>query len=179
MIFHRTQLDGVILIEAEQLADERGWFGRIFDEAAYEAQGLPTRFVQWSASVSRRAGTLRGMHYQRTPHEEAKLIRCVTGAIYDVVADMRPGSPSAGRWQGFPLAAGTGQLLFLPPGVAHGFLTRADDTEVQYSMTTEFVPGAAHGFRYDDPAFGIGWPAAPASISDKDLGWPPLRGVSG
>ena len=176
MIFHRTRLDGVVLIEAEQLADERGWFGRIFDEAAYQAHGLPTRFVQWSASVSRQSGTLRGMHCQRAPHEEGKLIRCVTGAIYDVAADMRPDSPSAGQWQAFPLAAGTGQLVFLPPGVAHGFLTQADDTEVQYSMTTEFAPGAAHGFRYDDPVFDIRWPTAPALISEKDLRWPPLHG---
>lgn len=179
MIFHQTRLQGVVLIEAERLADERGWFGRIFDEAAYREHGLPTRFVQWSASVSRRAGTLRGMHYQRAPHEEAKLIRCVTGALYDVAADMRPDSPSAGQWQAFRLAAGTGQLLLLPPGVAHGFLTEADDTEVQYGMTAEFTPGSAGGFRYDDPIFGIGWPAAPASVSDKDLGWPPLRSAAG
>ena len=176
MIFRETTLAGVTLVLIERYADARGSFGRTFCATEFARQGLPTAFVQASASVSTRAGTLRGMHYQRAPHEEGKLVRCVRGAIYDVVADLRPGSPSFKRWEAFELREGGDATLYIPEGCAHGFQTTADETEVAYQMTAPFAPEAATGFRFDDPAFAITWPGPATIISEKDQAWPAWPG---
>ena len=172
MIFRETTLAGVHTVLVERRADPRGSFGRVFCRDEFAAQGLPAEFVQASASVSVHAGTVRGMHYQHPPHAEAKLVRCVRGAIHDVVADVRPDSPSFMRWEAFALREGGDAMLYIPPGCAHGFQTLADETEVLYQMSTPFAPEAAAGFRFDDPAFGIAWPAPVAVIAEKDLAWP-------
>ena len=175
MIFRETTLAGVTLVLIERHADARGSFGRTFCSDEFARHGLPTAFPQASASVSLRAGTLRGMHYQRAPYAEGKLVRCVRGAIYDAVADLRPASPSFMRWEAFELREGGDAMLYIPEGCAHGFQTTADETEVLYQMTTPFAPEAATGFRFDDPAFAIVWPGPASVISEKDLAWPAWR----
>lgn len=174
MLFHPTQIHQLHEIRIERHADPRGSFGRVFDRDAFAAHGLVVDYVQASSSVTLRAGTMRAMHYQRAPHGETKLVRCVRGAIHDVVADLRPDSPSFLRWQGFRLSAGDDGYLYIPPGCAHGFQTLTDDCEVLYQMDVPFAPEAATGFRYDDPAFGIEWPLPVTVISDKDLAWAPF-----
>ena len=130
--------------------------------------------MQQSASFNARRLTLRGMHYQAEPHAERKLVRCTRGAIYDVIVDLRPGSETYCRWFGIELSADDGRALYVPTGLAHGFLTLADDTEVAYSMADPYVPDAARGVRFDDPAFGIDWPAQPLIVSERDRGYPDL-----
>ena len=173
MIFRETTLAGAHLVLIERHADPRGSFGRVFCRDEFAAHGLPAEFVQASASVSVQAGTVRGMHHQRPPHGEAKLVRCVRGAIHDVIADLRPDSPSFMRWEAFELREGGDAMLYIPPGCAHGFQTLAEQTEVLYQMSTPYAPEAAAGFRFDDPAFGIAWPAPVTVIAEKDLAWPP------
>ncbi len=175
MIFRETKLAGVHTVLIERHADPRGSFGRTFCRDEFAARGLPAEFVQASTSVSVHAGTVRGMHYQRPPHAEAKLVRCVRGTIHDIVADMRPDSPSFMRWEAFDLREDGDAMLYIPPGFAHGFQTLADETEVLYQMSTRFAPGASAGFRFDDPAFGITWPVPVTVIAEKDLAWPPWR----
>ena len=143
MIFRETTLAGVTLVLIQRHEDSRGSFGRTFCRDEFAAAGLPVDFVQASASVSRHAGTLRGMHFQRAPCAEGKLVRCVRGAIHDVVADLRPDSPSFKRWQAFELREEGDATLYIPPGCAHGFQTTADDTEILYQMTERFAPEAA------------------------------------
>ena len=174
MRFETTAIAGLWAITLERSADERGLFARLFDRAAFAARGLATDFVQESLSVTRLAGTLRGMHFQREPHGEVKFIRCVRGAIHDVIADLRPGSPSHRRWQAFRLSPDNDLCLYVPPGCAHGFQTLADDTEVLYHMDTPYRAEAADGVRFDDPALGIVWPSPVSVIAAKDLGWPAL-----
>jgi dTDP-4-dehydrorhamnose 3,5-epimerase len=175
MIFHSTELDQVRLIVIERRADERGSFGRTFCKREFAANELASEFVQSSTSFSRHAGTLRGMHYQRPPDAEAKLIRCTRGAIFDVVADLRPNSGSFMRWQGFTLTGTGDAMLYVPPGCAHGFQTLEDDTEILYHMSCEYAPQSASGFRYDDPAFAIAWPRVVTVIAEKDLEWAPVK----
>jgi dTDP-4-dehydrorhamnose 3,5-epimerase len=173
MIFQATDIHGLRAVILQRHADERGSFARSFCGNEFAAHGLPATFVQASVSVTRHAHTLRGMHHQLAPHEETKLVRCVRGAIYDVVADLRPDSPSYMTWQAFRLDQDGDLSLCIPPGCAHGFQTLTDDTEVTYLMSTEHAPAFAAGFRYDDPAFAIAWPHEPSVIADKDLAWPP------
>jgi dTDP-4-dehydrorhamnose 3,5-epimerase len=172
MQFHPTALHDVVVIDIEPRGDERGFFARTFCEEEFARAGLPTRWVQHSFSVSAERHTLRGMHFQKPPHAEDKLIRCLTGAIYDVLIDLRPHSPTFRRWAGFELSAANRRSLFAPKGMAHGFLTLEPNTEVGYMMTTPFAPGFDGGVRHDDPAFAVAWPAAPAVIADKDRAWP-------
>lgn len=172
MIFHRTELEGARLIEPERRGDERGWFARTFCEEEFAREGLETRFVQQNASYSARRGTLRGLHFQRPPHAEVKLMRCVRGAIFDVIVDLRRDSPTYRRWQGFDLTAGNRMMLYIPRGFAHGFMMTADDVEVSYMASTAYAPGAEGGVRWDDPAFAIAWPEAPTVITPKDASWP-------
>jgi len=172
MLFHATQLDGVWLIDLEPAADERGFFARTFCERELGARGLETRFVQHSVSLTRRAGSVRGMHFQRPPHEEVKLLRCLRGAIHDVLIDIRPASPTFMRWEAYRLTAQNRRQLYVPAGIAHGFQTLEDDTEVGYLISAFYAPAAAWGVRHDDPAFGIPWPLPLADISDKDRAWP-------
>lgn len=172
MRFHPTDLADAVLIEIEKRGDERGFFARTFCEEEFAQAGLVTRFVQANASASRKAGTLRGLHYQVAPHAETKVIRCTRGAIFDVIVDLRPDSPSYRRWQGFELTAAEGTMLYIPEGFAHGYQTLADDTEVAYQVSAPYAPGAEAGIRYDDPAFGITWPMPVTAISEKDVSWP-------
>jgi dTDP-4-dehydrorhamnose 3,5-epimerase len=169
-----TPLDGAAVIRLERIEDERGWFGRTFDAEIFEAHGLDAAVVQANLSFNRRSGTLRGMHYQKEPHGEGKLVRCMTGALYDVIVDLRPSSPTYCDWFGIELTGESDESLFVPVGVAHGFQTLADDTTVHYQMSYPYVPGAGAGVRWDDPAFGIEWPEARAGrlISERDRAYP-------
>lgn len=172
MRFQPTELADAVLIELEKRADARGFFARTFCEAEFAEAGLQTRFVQANASGNPRAGTLRGLHYQVKPHAEVKVIRCTRGAIFDVIVDLRPGSPTYRRWQGFELSAAAGTMLYIPEGFAHGYQTLCDDTEVAYQVSAPYAPGAEAGLRHDDPAFAIAWPLPVSAISDKDASWP-------
>jgi len=172
MRFGAAGLPGVYLLDLERHEDERGFFARTFCEREFEAQGLASRYPQCNLSFNRRRGTLRGLHYQAAPHREAKVVRCSRGAVHDVVVDLRKGSPSRGRWMGIDLDAESRQAIYVPAGFAHGFLTLQDETEVLYHMGEFYVPEAARGVRWDDPAFGIRWPFAPMVVSARDRGYP-------
>ena len=171
-----TELPGAFLIELEQLRDERGWFARTFDREAFADAGIPPEVVQCSVSINARAGTLRGMHWQEAPHGEDKLVRCNRGAIFDAIVDLRPDSDTYCRWVGVELTPENGRMLLVPKGFAHGFQTLVDDTEVNYQMSYHYVPEAARGARFDDPAFGIEWPDAdPRIMSERDRTYPDFQ----
>jgi dTDP-4-dehydrorhamnose 3,5-epimerase len=174
MRFEQTPLSGVWVIDVDRLADERGWFARTFDAAEFAARGLRATVVQCNASFNVRRDTLRGLHYQAEPHGETKIVRCVRGAIFDVAVDLRPDSPTYRQWHGVELSAANQRMFYIPDGLAHGFQTLTDDCELLYMMGTEYVPGAARGVRWDDPAFGIAWPPASGerTISERDRGYP-------
>ena len=175
MRFEPTQITGLIAIIREPAVDERGSFARLFCHDQFAAHGLQTRFVQQSISLTTRAGTLRGMHFQHDPHAETKFVACIRGAVYDVVADLRPASPSYRKWQAFRLAADENTSLLIPPGCAHGFQTLCDECAMLYQMDTSYHPDAAAGFRFNDPAFAISWPMPVRLIAPKDLAWPLLE----
>ena len=175
MRFSAAGLPGVYLLDLERQEDERGFFARTFCEREFEAQGLPARYPQCNLSFNRRRGTLRGLHYQAAPHREAKVVRCSRGAVHDVVVDLREGSPSRGRWVGVLLDAESRRAIYVPPGFAHGFLTLRDETEVLYHMGEFYVPEAARGVRWDDPAFSIRWPFPPLVMSERDRGYPDFQ----
>ncbi len=173
MIFTPTDVAGAYIVDLEPRGDERGFFARAFCRGEFEAHGLSSRVIQCNLSSSSRAGTLRGMHFQVAPHEEAKLVRCTRGALYDVALDLRPESPSYLRWVGVELTSENHRMLYVPEGCAHGFQSLADDTEVFYQVSAAYAPDAERGVRWDDPAFAIAWPEAESRvISDKDAGWP-------
>ncbi|HEX4473642.1 MAG TPA: dTDP-4-dehydrorhamnose 3,5-epimerase [Polyangiaceae bacterium] len=173
MIFIPTKLRGATVVDLEPRADERGFFARTFCEREFSAQGLPSRFPQENLSRNLRAKTLRGMHFQLAPFREAKLVRAVSGAIYDVIVDLRPDSPTHLDWFGVELSAKSGRALFVPESFAHGFITLADDTDVAYLMTEFFRPEGATGMRWNDPLLaGIEWPATPAVIAARDAEYP-------
>lgn len=176
MHFRPTTLSGAWLIDLEPSRDERGFFARTFCVREFAAQGLETSFPQHSTSFSARRGTVRGMHFQRPPHGEVKLVRCLSGSIWDVIIDIRPQSPTFRRWQGFELTAESRTQLYIPSGFAHGFQTLSDDVEVNYLISAEYIPEAAAGICHDDPAFRIDWPLPVSTISDKDRSWPPFTG---
>jgi dTDP-4-dehydrorhamnose 3,5-epimerase len=168
MIFTETKLKGAFIIEPERLSDERGFFARTWCQKEFQTHGLNTNVVQCNISYNKKKGTLRGMHYQAAPHEEAKLVRCTRGAIYDVIIDLQPGSPTFRHWIGMELTEHNRQMLYIPEGFAHGFLTLRDDTEVFYQMSEPYSAEHARGVRWNDPAFGIQWPEEVSTISDKD-----------
>jgi dTDP-4-dehydrorhamnose 3,5-epimerase len=174
--FVETPLDGLLLIELDPFEDERGSFARTFDHDAFTARGLHTAFPQWSTSFNRHAGTLRGLHYQADPHGETKLVRCTRGAVFDVAVDLRPGSPTRGRWWSVELSADNNRQVYVPVGFAHGFQTLVDGSEILYAMGANFVAEHQRGARWDDPAFAIAWPAPPAGrervISERDRSHP-------
>ena len=176
MIWRETELPGAFVVETEPIEDERGWFARIHDESELEQRGLASRFVQSSIAFNKEWGTLRGLHYQAAPHAEAKLVRCIRGAVYDVIVDLRPGSSTFKRWFAVELSAAGGELLYVPEGVAHGYLTLEDETETLYLISATYAPEAARGVRWDDPAFGIEWPHDPRVMSEKDKAWPDFSG---
>lgn len=173
MHFAETKLPGAFVIELRRISDERGWFARSFSREEFAAHGLNPQVVDANASFNDRAGTLRGLHHQQAPHAEAKLIRCTRGAIYDVLVDLRPDSPAFCDWFALELSAASPQMVYAPEGVAHGFQTLEDATEVSYLMSSGYVPEHASGVRWDDPAFGIEWPAVEQrTISERDLSYP-------
>jgi dTDP-4-dehydrorhamnose 3,5-epimerase len=176
MRFQPTRFADAWLIEIAPVKDERGAFARTFCEREFAAHGLEVRFVQHSLSSNTRKGTLRGMHFQRAPHEEVKLVRCVRGAIWDVILDLRPASPTYLQWQGFELNAANGLQLYIPNGFAHGFQTLEDDSEVFYLISQFYTPDAASGVRHDDPRFAIDWPLPVSVISERDRNWPDFAG---
>jgi dTDP-4-dehydrorhamnose 3,5-epimerase len=171
MRFEKTELDGACLITLEPLLDHRGFFARTFCTREFAEHGLETKFVQHSTSYSRTRGTIRGMHFQRNPAAEVKLVNCVRGAIYDVILDLRKGSPTYLRWQAFELSAENRRRLYIPAGYAHGFQTLSDHSEVEYLISEFYAADAASGVRYDDPAFAIEWPLPVSLISDRDRRW--------
>jgi len=175
MIFTETTLKGAYLIELEKLEDERGFFARTWCRREFGARRLMPGCVQSNVSFSKRKGTLRGLHYQRAPYEEAKLVRCTRGAIYDVIVDLRPESPTHGEWIGVELTGEGGTMLYVPENFAHGFQTLEDHTEVAYQVSQFYAPEHERGIRYDDPAFGIRWPMEVAVISEKDRTWADFR----
>jgi dTDP-4-dehydrorhamnose 3,5-epimerase len=192
MIFTETKLKGAYIIELEKLEDDRGFFARTFCRKEFEAHGLNPNIAQCNISYSSKRGTLRGMHYQASPYEEAKLVSCIGGSIYDVIIDLRPGSLTYCQWMAVELFAqdkvnseqsavsglqftahgsqltANHRMLYIPEGFAHGFVTLVDDTEVVYQMSQFYMPGYARGVRWDDPAFGINWPAGVTVISERD-----------
>ena len=172
MKFHATPLDGARLIELEKRGDERGFFARMFCEREFAAEGLETRFVNVNDSLSAAAGTLRGMHYQLGDSAEVKVVRCIRGALWDAILDLRPGSPSFGRWFGETLSAENRLMMYVPRGFAHAILTLEPDTEAIYLVSAHYAPADERGVRWDDPRFGVRWPLAPQEISAKDAGWP-------
>lgn len=172
MRFTETKLRGAFIIEPEPIEDERGFFARTWCRREFEAHGLNPQLVQCNISLNKKKGTLRGMHYQEAPHEEAKLVRCTRGAIYDVIIDLRPSSPTFKEWVPVVLTAESRCMLYVPEGFAHGFQTLEDSTEVFYQMSEFYVPECAKGVRWDDAAFNIEWPADKRIVSARDRQYP-------
>jgi dTDP-4-dehydrorhamnose 3,5-epimerase len=172
MVFSKTDLEGAFLIRPERIEDERGFFARTYCTQELADHGIDSQVVQRSISYNRRRGTLRGMHFQIAPHEESKLVSCVSGSIYDAIIDLRRSSPTYRRWFAATLSAEDFEMLFVPKGCAHGFITLADDTTVHYEMSGFHHPESARGVRYDDPSFGIEWPMSPVLINERDRGYP-------
>lgn len=172
MKFHRTNLDGVYEIEPERIPDARGFFARSWCQQEFTAHGLDPSLVQCNISYNTHKGTLRGMHYQAAPHAENKLIRCTQGSVYDVVVDLRPASPTFRQWVAVVLSATARNMIYVPEGFGHGFLTLEDHAEVFYQMSAYYNPSAARGVRWNDPAFAIDWPAEVKVISERDRTYP-------
>jgi dTDP-4-dehydrorhamnose 3,5-epimerase len=176
MIFEPTLLPGAFVVEPELWRDPRGYFARTWCREEFAAHGIDSLPVQCSVSFTERRGTLRGMHYQVAPYQETKLVRCVRGAIYDVIVDLRPHSPAFRRHFAVELRERSHRMLYVPEGVAHGFQTLEDDTEVTYQMSQFYRPEAALGVRWDDPAFAIRWPEPVRVLSDRDRSYPDFNG---
>ena len=172
MRFIETALPGAFVIEPDLQHDERGFFARTFCRNEFRQHGLNPDLAQCSISFNRQRDTLRGMHFQAPPHVEAKLVRCTLGAVYDVVVDLRPTSPTFRQWTGVELTAGNRKMIYVPEELAHGFITLADDTEMFYQMSEFFDPACARGVRWNDPAFGIRWPETPRTLSERDQSYP-------
>jgi dTDP-4-dehydrorhamnose 3,5-epimerase len=173
VIFKKTGLEGAFIIEPERIEDARGFFARAWCKNEFDTHGLNSRLVQCNISFNKNRDTLRGMHYQATPHEEIKLVRCTKGAIYDAIVDLRQGSPTYLRWIGVELTEQNHKMLYAPEGFAHGYQTLSDNTEVFYHVSQFYSPESERGVRWDDPAFGIKWPETNnVVISEKDKNWP-------
>jgi dTDP-4-dehydrorhamnose 3,5-epimerase len=168
MTFSKTAIPDVFLISLNRNEDERGFFARTFCRSEFTEHGLNPDLVQCSISFNKQRGTLRGMHFQKPPYEETKVVRCTMGAMFDVIIDLRPDSPTFKQWLSFELNAENRSMLYIPRGLAHGFLTLEDNTEVLYQMSDRYVPESAAGVRWNDMAFGIQWPETPRIISVKD-----------
>jgi dTDP-4-dehydrorhamnose 3,5-epimerase len=175
MKFHATPIKDAYVVEPTPVRDERGFFGRVWCQDEFAQQGLTNRVAQINTGMSERAGTLRGMHYQLAPHAEAKVVYCTRGAVFDVVVDLRPDSPSFRRWHAVELTEDNYLALYVPAGCAHGYLTLSDRAVLTYLTSERYAPTAAKGVRYDDPAFGIEWPRAPQVISKADAAWPSFQ----
>jgi dTDP-4-dehydrorhamnose 3,5-epimerase len=175
MEFLKTPLEGAFLVRQKRLEDHRGFFARAFCKQELGAAGLQQDMVQLNVGFSHAAGTLRGLHFQEAPHAEAKFMRCTRGAIFDVIVDLRPESPTRGRWYGAELTAENGVMLYAPEGFAHGYQTLVPNTEMYYLTSALYAATAARGVRYDDPALAIEWPLPVTVISDADRSWPDFR----
>jgi dTDP-4-dehydrorhamnose 3,5-epimerase len=175
--FVETDLSGAFVVELERAEDERGFFARSWCSAEFAEMGLNASIVQCNVSYNRRRGTLRGLHFQVSPHEEAKLVRCTRGAMYDVIVDLRPESATQYAWFGIELSADNHRMIYVPEGFAHGFQTLVDDTEVFYQMTAEYRAASARGLRWNDPSLGITWPISNPVVSARDAGYPLLQVV--
>lgn len=172
MIFKETKLKGAYLITPERFEDERGFFALSWCAKEFEEHGLNWKLKQCNISFNKRKGTVRGMHYQAAPFEQAKLVRCTMGALYDIILDLRADSETFKQWQGFNLSADNREMLFIPEGFAHGFQTLSDETEVFYQMSDFYVPEAGMGVRWNDPAFSIRWPLEVSVIAERDANYP-------
>jgi dTDP-4-dehydrorhamnose 3,5-epimerase len=168
MIFTETPIAGAYLIDLEKRGDDRGFFARVFCRDEFGERDLETQFVQVNNSLSAERGTLRGLHYQLAPAEEVKIVRCIAGALWDVIVDLRPRSPTFGRWFGAELTATNRRMMYVPRGTAHGFVTLADHTETFYMVSAFYAPERERGIPWNDPRFGIEWPMTPIVMSDKD-----------
>jgi len=175
MIFNKTDFKGVFIIEIEKQTDERGFFARTWDMKKFEENDLNSKLVQCNVSFNKEKGILRGMHYQIAPYEEAKLIRCTRGKIFDVIIDLRPESNTFKQWFGVEISDENYKMLYVPEGFAHGFQTLEDNTEVFYQMSETFMPDYARGIRYNDSIFDIKWPITPPIISEKDRIYPSFK----
>lgn len=174
MIFTETPLPGAYLIDLERRGDGRGYFARTFCAEEFGKHGLLSTFVQANTSRAAQAGTIRGLHWQVEPAPEVKLMRCTAGAIFDVIVDLRDGSPTRGQWFGAELNPENATAMYVPAHFAHGFLTLKDATEVHYMTGAPYTPEAERGLRFDDPGIGITWPMDPVVVSDKDRSWPDI-----
>ena len=172
MIFTETKLKGAFIIEISKIEDARGFFGRYWCKNEFANYNLNTNIVQANISVNKQKGTLRGMHFQKNPFQETKLIRCSQGAIFDVIIDLRPQSPTFKQWEGIELTQDNYKMLYIPENFAHGMITLQDNTEVTYLITQFYTPGAEGGIRWNDPAIGIHWPVSPSIITEKDKNYP-------
>jgi dTDP-4-dehydrorhamnose 3,5-epimerase len=176
MFFTPTELVGAFIVDLQRFEDNRGFFASTWSADEFASHGLVSHIAQINLSYNRTRGTLRGMHFRHAPYAEAKLVRCVRGAIFDVIIDLRPGSPSFKRWFGIELSAENCRALYVPEGFAHGFQTLEDNVDMMYQVSQAYMPSAEAGVRYDDPAFGIKWPLQPSEISPKDRQWPDFTG---
>lgn len=175
MTFTETRIPGAWIVDPKLIADARGLFATTWLPAEFAARGLETAVVQGNLAWNHKRGTLRGMHYQRDPHGQAKLVRCTRGAMLDVVIDLREGSPTFRQWAAVELTEDNRRMLYIPKGLAHGYLTLSDGVEVAYQVSAAWVPQSEAGVRWNDPAFGVAWPFEPAIISDRDATWPLLK----
>jgi dTDP-4-dehydrorhamnose 3,5-epimerase len=175
MIFNETELNDVFVIDLNKLGDERGFFARAFCVKEFKEHGIEFPVAQANVSYNRYKHTLRGMHYQKEPYGEAKLVRCTRGAIWDAIIDVRPDSSTYMQWIGVELTEQNYRMLYVPEGFAHGFITLEDETEVTYQVSEFYTPGAEKGIRWDDKSFNIDWPAEPNIISEKDKTWPDFK----
>jgi dTDP-4-dehydrorhamnose 3,5-epimerase len=171
MIFTETKLKGAYLIELERVTDERGHFARCWCAKEFSSHGLSPIVAQVNVGHSAKKGTVRGMHFQTAPHAEVKVVHCSRGSLYDVIIDLRNGSPTKGQWVGVELTADSGRMLYVPEGFAHGYQTLGDDTDLVYQTSQLYVKESATGVRYNDPAFGITWPLPVSIISGADRNW--------
>lgn len=172
MIFSETKIPGAWTIDIEPRVDERGFFAMTWSASELAKRGLDTSLTQCNLTFNHRRGTLRGMHFQTNPHAQAKIIRVTRGAMLDVILDLRDTSPTFKQWDAIELTADSRRMLYMPEGIAHGYLTLVDNTEAYYHVSSPWVPAAESGVRWDDAAFGIAWPFAPVVISEKDQAWP-------
>lgn len=176
MIFTETKLSGAFLIELERHNDMRGFFAPSWSEKEFAERGLVSHFVESNISFSHKRGTLRGMHYQAAPHGQVKLVRCTTGAIYDVIIDLRPDSPTFKQWTAVELTARNHLMLYVPLDFAHGYQTLEDDTEMTYQVSSPYHPVSSKGVRWNDPAFGVTWPEDERVIIERDQRYPDFAG---
>lgn len=172
MIFKEAPIKGAYLIDLQKIGDDRGFFARYFCEKEFEEKGLVSKFVQINTSFTANKGVLRGLHYQLPPSSEVKLMRCIRGAVFDVIVDLRPDSPTYMQWFGAELTEENRTMLYAPAGCAHAVLTLRDDTEILYPVSASYAPDQERGLRFNDPKFGIEWPIQPTEVSDKDNAWP-------